>query len=74
MFQKLEKVEKRYEELTLKVADPAIIANQTQWRDYIKEHAEIEPIVMKYKEYKKVKQTLEDAKEMLEDKELRELA
>ena len=74
MFQKLEKVEIRYEELTKKVADPEIIANQNEWREYIKEHAEIEPIVMKYREYKKVKQNLEEAKEMLEDKELKELA
>jgi len=74
MFQKLENVEKRYEELTQKVSDPEIIANQNQWREYIKEHAEIEPIVIKYREYKKVKQNLEEAKEMMEDKELKELA
>jgi len=74
MFQKLENVEKRYEELTQKIADPDIIANQNQWREYIKEHAEIEPIVMKYREYKKVQQNLEEAKEMMEDKELKELA
>lgn len=74
MFQKLEKVEKRYEELTQKIADPNIIANQNQWREYVKEHAEIEPVVIKYREYKKVKQDFEEAKEMMEDKELKELA
>ena len=40
----------------------------------MKEHAEITDIVEKYREYKKVKQTIEDAKSMLDDKELRELA
>ena len=40
----------------------------------MKEHAEIEPIVEKYREYKKTKQTVEDAKEMMEDPELKELA
>lgn len=40
----------------------------------MKEHAEIEPIVEKYREYKKVKQAIEDAKEMLEDPEMKELA
>ena len=40
----------------------------------MKEHAEIEPIVEKYREYKKVKQAIEDAKEMMEDPEMKELA
>jgi len=74
MFQKLESVEKRYEELTEKISNPEIIAKQTQWREYMKEHAEIEPIVQKYREYKKAKQAMEEAKEMLSDPDLKELA
>lgn len=74
MFQKLESVEKRYEELTEKISNPEIIAKQTEWREYMKEHAEIEPIVQKYREYKKAKQAMEEAKEMLNDPELKELA
>lgn len=74
MFQKLEAVEKRYEELTKLISDPEIIAKQTQWQKYMKEHAEIEEIVLKFREYKKVKQDLEEAKTMMEDKELKELA
>ena len=53
MFQKLEDVEKKYVELTEKISDPVIIAQQTEWKNYMKEHAEIEPIVLKYREYKK---------------------
>ncbi len=53
MFQKLEAVEKRYEELTRKIADPEIIARTSEWTTYMKEHAEIEEVVLKYKEYKK---------------------
>ncbi len=74
MFQKLDAVEKRYEELTQKISAPEVIANQNEWRNLMKEHAEIEPIVEKYREYKKTKQTVEDAKEMMEDPELKELA
>jgi len=76
MFQKLEDVEKRYEELTVKVSDPEVINRQDEWRGYIKEHAEIEPIVLKYREYKKVQNDLEEAKAMMNDsdKEIRELA
>ena len=74
MFQKLDSVEKRYEDLTIKISDPDIISKQDEWKNYMKEHAEIEPIVEKYREYKKVKQEIEDAKEMLEDPEINELA
>ena len=78
MFQKLEAVEKRFEELTIKISDPDVIANQNEWREFMKEHAEIQPIVEKYREYKKVQKEYEDAKEILEDssmdKELRDLA
>ena len=74
MFQKLDSVEKRYEDLTIKISDPDIISKQDEWKNYMKEHAEIEPIVEKYRENKKVKQAIEDAKEMLEDPEMKELA
>ena len=74
MFDKLEVVEARYEELTKLISDPEVIANQTEWQKLIKEHSSIEEIVQKYREYKKEKQRMEDAKEMMEDKELKELA
>lgn len=78
MFQKLEAVEKRFEELTQKISDPQVIANQNEWRELMKEHAELEPIVEKYREYKKVQKQFDNAKEMLEDsntdKELKDLA
>ena len=74
MFQKLDAVEKRYEELTVKISDPEVIANQSEWRQFMKEHSEIEAIVEKYREYKKTKQAMEEAGEMLNDPELKELA
>ena len=74
MFQKLDDVEKKYEDLTKKISDPDVIAAQTEWKNYMKEHADLEPIVMKYREYKKVKAQLEEAKDMLNDPELKDLA
>ena len=74
MFEKLEDVEKRYEELNQKISDPEIIARQNEWKELMKEHSEISEIVAKYREYKKVQKDLEEAKEMLNDKELKELA
>ena len=74
MFDKLENVEKRYEELNQKISDPEVIANQSEWQKLMKEHAEIQELVEKYREYKKVSQNIEDLKEMLDDKEMHDLA
>ena len=74
MFQKLDEVEKRYEEVTKKISDPETISKQDEWKKLMKEHSEIEPVVLKYKEYKKANQAIEDAKEMLNDPEMKELA
>ena len=74
MFEKLEAVEKRYEELTKMISDPEVISNQSEWQKLMKEHASIEDIVLKFREYKKAKQAMDEAKEMMEDKELKELA
>lgn len=74
MFEKLEAVEKRYEELTKLIADPEIIANQSEWQKLMKEHASIEDIVLKFREYKKVKAAMEEAEELMQDPEMKELA
>ena len=50
MFDKLENVEKRYEELNKKIADPEVISNQSEWTKLMKEHADITPIVEKYRD------------------------
>ena len=76
MFDKLDFILEKYEELSMKVSDPDVIANQTVWQKHIKEMGEMEPIVKKYTEYKTAKNSMAEAKEMLEmgDEELRELA
>lgn len=78
MYDKLQFIEDKYEELSLKVSDPTIIADQTVWQKHIKEMGEMEPIVNKYKEYKKASDELADTKELLGesglDDEMREMA
>ena len=74
MFQKLEDVEKRYEELNKLISDPEMISKQNEWKKLMKEHSDLEEIVLKYREYKKVENDLEEAKEMLNDPEMKELA
>ncbi len=74
MFEKLEAVEKRYDELTKLIADPEIISNQAEWQKLMKEHASIEDIVIKFREYKKTKQDMEEAEELMQDPDMKELA
>ena len=74
MFEKLEAVEKRYEELTKMISDPEVISNNSEWQKLMKEHAGIEEIVLKFREYKKVKQSMEEAEELMKDPEMKELA
>lgn len=74
MFQRLEDVEKRYDELTIKISDPVEIAQNLTWQKLMKEHSELTPIVEKYREYKKLKKTIEENEELLKDPELKELA
>ena len=77
MFDKLDFILEKYEEMSMKVSDPEVINNQPVWQKYIKEMGEMEPIVKKYEEYKKAKDGLTDAKEILEmesDEEMRDLA
>lgn len=76
MFDKLEGLEERAKVLEQKISDPEVIADQETWRKLCKENSDLAPIVEKYKEYKKAKQTIADDKEMLEaeqDKDMEEL-
>ena len=78
MFKKLDFILEKYEELSMTVSDPEVIANQSLWQKKIKEMGEMEPIVNKYKEYKKVQDDLAATEEMLNelgsDDEMREMA
>ena len=77
MFDKLDFIVEKYQELSMKVSDPDVINDQPTWQKYIKEMGEMEPIVKKYEEYKKAKEGLRDAKDIVEtesDEEMRELA
>ncbi len=77
MFDRLEDLVARLDELQLSLSDPSVISNQDKFRKLMKEQAELSPIVEKYLEYKNAKQTIEDSLAMLDeesDEELREMA
>lgn len=67
MFEKIEIFDKRYSELNTKLYDPSVASNADEFQKIMKEIKNIEPIVLKYREYKKAKTTTEEALEILND-------
>lgn len=77
MFDKLEDLLIRYQELTDELNDPNVVNDQARFRKLMKEQNDLAPIVEKYTEYKQTKVSIEDSLTMLDeesDEELRELA
>ncbi len=78
MLDKLDFIVEKYKELEAAVSKPEIIGNQPLWQKYIKEMSDMEPIVKAYSSFKKHKQELSDAKELLAgaggDEEMKDLA
>lgn len=77
MFDKLEDILIRYQELMDELNDPAVAADQERFRKLMKEQSDLLPLVEKYKEYKGARAGIEDSLSLLEeenDEEMRELA
>lgn len=74
MFEKLEELEKKYNELTIKISDPAIMSDQNEFKKCMKEHSNIREVIEKYQEYKKVKSDMQGAQELMSDKDMKEMA
>ncbi|MGL5633689.1 MAG: peptide chain release factor 1 [Sarcina sp.] len=76
MLDRLNFIETKYDELSVKISDPSIMANQNEWRKLCKEHADLEVIVNKYREYRDTLEELDGSKEILaeeSDPEMREM-
>ncbi len=76
MFDKLEDLLIRFEELMGELSSPDVTSNQERFRKLMKEQSDLTPIVEAYKEYKKSKQDIADSLEMLEaesDEDMREM-
>ena len=74
MFEKLEAIEKRFEELNEMLQDSEVTSNTENYIKLTKEYSELSELVEKYREYKKYKEQLEEAEELLKDPEMKELA
>ncbi len=75
MYEKLDEIEKRYEELQRKIGDPSVVTDVSAYRTTMKSISEIEEVVAKYRQLRDIRKRIADAREMLRaDDEMRELA
>ncbi len=76
MFQKLDQVEKRYQELEMFLADPKVLGNPKEMQKLGRERAELSHLVETYRAYKKVQEGIQDSQALLQesDDEMKELA
>ena len=76
MFDRLEELEAKYMSIADKINDPAVIANQNEWRELMKEHSALTPIIEAYRAYKKAVAAMDEARAMMEeslDEEMKQL-
>ena len=77
MFERLSSVEERYEDISTRLSDPAVISDNEKYRSLMKEYKNLTPIVEKYREYRKACASHEEAAELLEegglDRDFREI-
>src|SRR5438094_8900426 len=67
MFERLDQIEARYEELTHALASPEIISDSSKYQKTAKAHSEIAPVVEKYREYKDLRRGIAESKAVLAD-------
>src|SRR5688572_30261728 len=67
--QKLDHLEKRFEDLNRQMADPSVISDADQYRKVTKQHSELAEVVSTYREWKKAADALSQARPMLEEKD-----
>jgi len=77
MYDRLEQIEARYEELTQALATPEVIGDSSRYQKAAKAHSELAPVVERYREYKDLKKGIADTREMLaheSDAEMKQMA
>lgn len=67
MLDRLSFIENKYDELSHQISDPVIMQNQTEWQKLVREHSDLEEIVIKYRDYRKREAQLGENKAMLNE-------
>ncbi|MDD2582231.1 MAG: peptide chain release factor 1 [Desulfuromonadaceae bacterium] len=74
MMDKIEELERRYQELEAMLSDPAVISNQPEFRKLSREHSDLSELVAAYRRYRKVLGDISDNRELLADPDMKEMA
>ena len=74
MMDKIEELERRYQELEALLSDPAVISNQPEFRKLSREHSDLSELVAAYRRYRKVLADISDNRELLADPDMKEMA
>jgi peptide chain release factor 1 len=77
LFQKLDQIESRYQELTAQLSSPEVLSDSARYQKLARTHAELSQMVEKYREWKDLEKGLRETKQMLvesEDADIRQLA
>ncbi len=67
MFEKVQVFESRYEELSQKLCDPSVVSSPELYAEVMKEYKSVEPLALKYREYRKISSDIEEIKEILNE-------
>ena len=67
ILEKLDRLKERYEEVSALLSEAEVINNQTKFRELSKEYAELEPVVIAYKNYQQMLDNIEEAKHLIAD-------
>lgn len=74
MWDKLDEVAARFERLTQELSSPEVISDTARFQQVAKSHAELEPLVTRYREFRELMHQIEEARELLSDADMREMA
>lgn len=74
MFDRIEELERRYQELEALLSDPAVISNQPEFRKLSREHNDLSELVAAYRRWRKVLAEIEENRELLGDADMKEMA
>jgi len=74
MMDKIEELERRYQELEALLSDPTVISNQPEFRKFSREHSDLSELVAAYRRYRKVLGEISDNRELLADPDMKEMA
>ncbi|HEU4754634.1 MAG TPA: PCRF domain-containing protein, partial [Armatimonadota bacterium] len=74
MWDRFDDVEARFERLTQELGDPSVVSDSARLQQVAKQHAELEPLVTAYREFKDLRHQVADARELLKDPEMRDMA